>query len=202
MEDEKRFWNGTSRRPDTTDLEAVNPPTPKQPQDRNLVTWSSDTDPEYPRNWAKSIKWKNTWTISLFVFISPISSSMIAPALQDLGELLHMETDFEIYLSMAIFILAYAIGQIFLGPALELYGRAQLLQASNLWYMAWNLGCGSAMTKAQLFAFRSPCGAQNQGASSSHDCHPANISLEDSTTGRRFQHALLVLHQSPKGGAF
>jgi MFS family permease len=74
--------------------------------------------------------------------------------MQDLGEALDMRSDFEVYLSMAIFILAYAIGPIFFGPASELYGRVRLLQVSNLWYTAWNLGCGFAQTKRQLFAFR------------------------------------------------
>ncbi|KAL4925859.1 MFS transporter [Aspergillus undulatus] len=122
--------------------------------DPNLVTWSGPEDPEHPKNWPHGLKWKNTWTISLFVFISPVSSSMIAPAMQDLGRDLDMHADIEIYLSMAIFILAYAIGPIFFGPASELYGRVRLLQASNVWYLAWNLGCGFAQNKAQLFAFR------------------------------------------------
>jgi hypothetical protein len=125
-----------------------------QAGDPNLITWSGPDDPENPRNWPNSMKWRNTWTVSLFVFISPVSSSMIAPAMQNLGSDLGMQTEIEIYLSMAIFILAYAIGPIFFGPASELYGRVRLLQISNIWYLAWNLGCGFANSKAQLFAFR------------------------------------------------
>ncbi|KAL4958021.1 MFS general substrate transporter [Aspergillus filifer] len=123
-------------------------------RDPNLVTWSGPSDPENPKNWPKGLKWKNTWAVSLFVFISPVSSSMIAPAMQDLGRALDMHSDIEVYLSMAIFILAYAIGPIFFGPASELYGRVRLLQISNVWYFAWNLGCGFATNKAELFAFR------------------------------------------------
>ncbi|KAL3438192.1 putative MFS transporter [Aspergillus tetrazonus] len=125
-----------------------------QAEDSNLITWRGPDDPENPRNWPNSMKWRNTWTVSLFVFISPVSSSMIAPAMQNLGSDLGMQTEIEIYFSMAIFILAYAIGPIFFGPASELYGRVRLLQISNIWYLAWNLGCGFANTKAQLFAFR------------------------------------------------
>ncbi|KAL5002720.1 putative MFS transporter [Aspergillus recurvatus] len=125
-----------------------------QARDLNLVTWSGPDDPENPKNWPNSLKWKNTWTVSLFVFISPVSSSMIAPAMHNLGSDLGMQTEIEIYLSMAIFILAYAIGPIFFGPASELYGRVRLLQISNFWYLVWNLGCGFANSKAKLFAFR------------------------------------------------
>jgi hypothetical protein len=120
----------------------------------DLVTWRGADDPENPQNWPKGLKWKNTWAVSLFVFISPVSSAMITPALKDLGESLGMHSDIEVYLSLAIFILAYAVGPIFFGPASGLYGRMRLLQVSNMWYMAWNLGCGFATTKSQFFVFR------------------------------------------------
>lgn len=143
------------------DLEAATVPTPTDPsadaettKDPDLVTWSGPDDPENPKNWPSGQKWKNTWAVSLFVFISPVSSAMIAPAMQDLGKGLDMHTDIEVYLSLAIFILAYAVGPVFFGPASELYGRVRLLQVSNVWYLAWNLGCGFAQTKAQFFAFR------------------------------------------------
>ncbi|OJJ66699.1 hypothetical protein ASPBRDRAFT_188051 [Aspergillus brasiliensis CBS 101740] len=139
------------------DIEAGPKPPPNEAnhdnKDPNLVTWNGLDDPECPKNWPRSLKWKNTWSISLFVFISPVSS-MIAPAMDDLARSLGMHTEIEIYLSLSIFILAYAIGPIFFGPASELYGRVLLLQISNVWYLAWNLGCGFAQTKAQLFAFR------------------------------------------------
>ena len=106
-------------------------------EDPNLVTWSGPDDPENPKNWPNGQKWKNTWAISMFVFISPISSAMIAPAMQDLGKRLDMHSQLEVYLSLAIFILAYAVGPIFFGPASELYGRVRLLQVSNVWYLVW-----------------------------------------------------------------
>lgn len=154
---------------ETKDLEAAKPPTltrsslPTESSldadananiDPDIITWNGPDDPENPKNWPKGLKWKNTCVISLFVFISPVSSSMIAPAMQDLGKALGMHSNIEIYLSMAIFILAYSIGPIFFGPSSELYGRVCLLQISNVWYLAWNLGCGFAKTKSQLFAFR------------------------------------------------
>ncbi|EAW10031.1 MFS transporter [Aspergillus clavatus NRRL 1] len=147
--------------PEKEDIEATRATSEADPpfdtkanKDPDLVTWNGPHDPENPKNWPKGEKWKNTWAVSLFVFISPVSSAMIAPAMQDLAETLGMHTQIEVYLSMAIFILAYAIGPTFFGPASELYGRVRILQVSNVWYLAWNLGCGFAQTKAQLFAFR------------------------------------------------
>lgn len=126
----------------------------KNPKVPNLVDWDGDNDPQFPKNWPKPLKWKYTWAVSLFVFISPVSSAMVAPALFSLGADLKMYTEVEVFLSVGIFILAYAVGPIFFGPASELYGRVQLLKLSNLWFIAWNLGCGFATNKEQFFAFR------------------------------------------------
>ncbi|BCR95197.1 uncharacterized protein AKAW2_20137A [Aspergillus luchuensis] len=157
---------------DKHDLEASSPtpisipnstkPSPPKDKDTspNLITWNGPDDPESPQNWPRNLKWKNTWSISLFVFISPISSSMIAPAMNDLAQSLDMiHSEFEIYLSLSIFILGYAIGPVFFGPASEVYGRVRILQVSNLWYLGWNLGCGFARHKGVLFACRFLAGA-------------------------------------------
>ncbi|KID75068.1 Efflux pump vrtL [Metarhizium brunneum] len=144
---------------DNADLESAQPSTANTDSDTpknvdpNLIAWAP-SDPEHPRNWPRPTKWKTTLTVSLFVFISPISSAMIAPALEDLGRSLDMKGNVEVYLSLAIFILAYAVGPIFFGPASELYGRVRILQITNLWYLVWNLACGFANTKAELFVFR------------------------------------------------
>ncbi|KAG9793386.1 Efflux pump vrtL [Exophiala dermatitidis] len=128
-------------------------------KDPNLVTWDGPDDPENPKNWPSKTKWSFTVAVSVFTFISPVSSAMIAPALAKLGEDLHMTRDIEIELSLSIFILAYAVGPLFFGPASELWGRVRLLQLSNLWYLAWNLGCGFATNKPEIFIFRFLAGA-------------------------------------------
>ncbi|KAM0249564.1 hypothetical protein ACHAQJ_008993 [Trichoderma viride] len=122
--------------------------------DPNLVTWDGPQDPENPKNWPNKIKWRYTVAVSFFTFISPVSSAMIAPALSKLGEDLNMKNKLEMELALSIFILAYAVGPLFFGPASELYGRVRLLQLSNIWYLAWNLGCGFAQNPAELFVFR------------------------------------------------
>ena len=57
-------------------------------------------------------------------------------------------------MTLSIFVLAYAIGPLFLGPLSELYGRVYILQLANLFYLAFNLGCGFAQTEGQMIAFR------------------------------------------------
>ncbi|KAL1892202.1 hypothetical protein Sste5346_007158 [Sporothrix stenoceras] len=122
--------------------------------DPNLVKWEGPDDPQNPKNWTIGRKWAAVFIVSLFTFISPVSSSMVAPALPDIGRELHITSSVEQLLTLSIFILAYAVGPLFLGPLSELYGRVIVLQLSNLVYLFFNLGCGLAKTRGQMIAFR------------------------------------------------
>ncbi|OAL57136.1 MFS general substrate transporter [Pyrenochaeta sp. DS3sAY3a] len=128
--------------------------TMKSVKDPNLVTWDSDDDPANPKNWSTKRKWAATFIVSSFTLVSPISSSMIAPALTSISNEFHITKEVEAQLTLSIFVLAYAIGPLFLGPLSEIYGRVIVLQLSNLFYLAWNLGCGFAQSSGQLMAFR------------------------------------------------
>jgi MFS family permease len=118
------------------------------------VTWDSADDPANPKNWSIKRKWAATLIVSCFTLVSPISSSMISPALASISKDFNITNEVEAQLTLSIFVLAYAIGPLFLGPLSEIYGRVIVLQLSNLFYLAWNLGCGFAQTSGQLMAFR------------------------------------------------
>lgn len=79
---------------------------------------------------------------------------MISPALPSISREFGITSEVEASLTLSIFVLAYAIGPLFLGPLSEVYGRVIVLQLSNLFYLAWNLGCGFAQSSGQLMAFR------------------------------------------------
>ncbi|KAI0446783.1 major facilitator superfamily domain-containing protein [Xylaria telfairii] len=128
--------------------------TAPNPDDPNLVTWTGPDDEENPKNWKFSKKWAAVFTVSLFTLISPISSSLVAPALEAIGDELKITQAFEKNLTLSIFILAYAVGPLVWGPLSEIYGRVIVLQLVNLIYLFFNLGCGLARTKEQLIAFR------------------------------------------------
>ncbi|CCM02927.1 uncharacterized protein FIBRA_05041 [Fibroporia radiculosa] len=119
-----------------------------------VVDWNGPDDPENPKNWSFKKKWAATAIVSAFTFISPVSSSMIAPASDQLAAELGITNSAVIALVTSIFVLAYAVGPLFLGPLSELYGRSKVIQLANLWYLAWNLGCGFAQNQGQLIAFR------------------------------------------------
>ncbi|KAK9349802.1 major facilitator superfamily domain-containing protein [Lipomyces doorenjongii] len=123
-------------------------------KDANLVTWDGEDDPENPKNWSTKKKWTATFVVSSFTFISPVSSSMVAPALATMASELHITSDVESQLVLSIFVLAYAVGPLFLGPMSEIYGRIPVLQLANLFYLVFNLACGFAQNKGQLLVFR------------------------------------------------
>ena len=122
--------------------------------DSNLVTWDGEDDTANPKNWTIRQKWAAVVCVSLFTFISPVSSSMSAPALSKIGEDLNITDPTELTLTLSIFVAAYAIGPLFMGPLSEIYGRVIVLQIGNLFFLAWNVGCGWATSKGQLIAFR------------------------------------------------
>ncbi|CAL1710554.1 unnamed protein product [Somion occarium] len=79
---------------------------------------------------------------------------MVAPASGQVTEEFGIHSTVTEALTISVFVLAYAFGPLFLGPLSEIYGRSRVLQLSNLWYLAWNLGCGFAQNTGQLIAFR------------------------------------------------
>ena len=84
--------------------------TAPDPNDPNLVTWTGPDDPENPKTWAYSKKWRAVVIVSMFTFMSPLSSSLVAPSLTAIGEELGVPPGTEQALILSIFVLAYAIG--------------------------------------------------------------------------------------------
>lgn len=79
---------------------------------------------------------------------------MVAPSIGAISKEFGITKEAEQNLVMSIFVLAYAVGPLFLGPLSEIYGRVVVLQLANLFFLAWNIGCGFATNKQQMLAFR------------------------------------------------
>lgn len=90
------------------DVEAALPlekqPTPSWRADPNLVTWNTE-DPENPKTWETRQKWAAVFVVSTFTLISPVSSTMTAPALNSIASELNVTNEFEKQLSLSIFVL-------------------------------------------------------------------------------------------------
>ncbi|KAF9560806.1 MFS general substrate transporter [Agrocybe pediades] len=118
------------------------------------VNWDGKDDRKNPKNWSYKKKWTTTLVVSAFTFISPVSSSMVAPASNQIAMQFGITSTALISMTTSIFVLGYAFGPLFLGPLSEIFGRSRVFQLSNLFFMAWNLGCGFAQNRKQLIGFR------------------------------------------------
>ena len=86
--------------------------------------------------------------------MAPVTSSMIAPGLNQMAKGLGVTDKDKEGEMLSIFILAFAIGPLLFGPLSEVFGRIPVLQITNLFYVVFNLACGFATTRTQMLAFR------------------------------------------------
>ncbi|KAJ8142603.1 hypothetical protein OY671_004254 [Metschnikowia pulcherrima] len=59
--------------------------------DPELVIWDGPDDPENPRNWSKGNKLIQTAIVSIYSLLSPMSSSMLSPAMTEISESLGIQ---------------------------------------------------------------------------------------------------------------
>ncbi|KAI5119904.1 hypothetical protein M0805_003708 [Coniferiporia weirii] len=111
-------------------------------------------DPDNPRNWSFWRKWRMAGVVSFYTFISPVSSSMMAPALPQIMTHFGISSVTILNLTLTIFLLAYATGPLFLSPLTEVTGRKWVLHISNWAFLVFNLACAFSPNTGSLIAFR------------------------------------------------
>ena len=79
---------------------------------------------------------------------------MMAPALPNIAAHYHIENPTVVALTLSIYLLAFAVGPLLLGPFSEIYGRAWVLNLSNLFFLAFTIACAFAPNTSSLIAFR------------------------------------------------
>lgn len=123
--------------------------------DPELITWGFD-NPEDPRNWRLLKKLYVVAFVSLYTLISPMSSSILSPAMSDLAKDFHITSTTVQSLVVSIHILAWAIGPLVIAPLSEddRLGRKTVLSVSCWLSLAFNLGCAFSQNTAQILVFR------------------------------------------------
>lgn len=122
--------------------------------DPELVTWDGPDDPENPRNWSTKKKWITTLIVSGYATVSPISSSILSPAVHKMSDDIGLTNTVLQSFSVSIFLLAWAICPLFLAPISETFGRRAVLNISISLLVIFNLACGFAKTPAQILVLR------------------------------------------------
>ncbi|KAL4966914.1 MFS transporter [Aspergillus stella-maris] len=126
---------------------------PSKENDPYLVAFAEPYDPENPKDWHTGRKWAVTDVMSATGFNRIMVSTIMAPALSTIAREFDM-TSAESAMALSIYLLATAVGPLFIGPLSEVYGRRPVLHASNLWFLVWNMVCGFANSKELLIASR------------------------------------------------
>ncbi|KAJ5094505.1 polyamine transporter 3 [Penicillium angulare] len=119
-----------------------------------LVTWDGEDDPENPKNWKPMRKWKAIFAMSSFVFMSPLSSTIVAPALPAIASDLGIAQPAVEQMVLSIFLLGFACGPLVASPLSEIYGRVRVVQTWNFMYIIFNAACGGARTKEAIIILR------------------------------------------------
>ncbi|EJT97532.1 MFS general substrate transporter [Dacryopinax primogenitus] len=118
------------------------------------LDWDSPTDPDNPRNWSISKKWSSAAVTSLYTFVAPLASSMMAPGLPEIARAYGTTDSTVIAMSLSIFVLAFGVGPLFLAPLSEMYGRRWVLHICNIFFLVFLVACAKAPTMGTFIAFR------------------------------------------------
>ncbi|KIK56610.1 hypothetical protein GYMLUDRAFT_75996 [Collybiopsis luxurians FD-317 M1] len=113
-----------------------------------------EDDPANARNWSPAKKWTAVSIVSLYTFVSPLSSSMLAPALPQLAEQYGVTSPTLTALMLSVFLISFALGPLVLAPLSEMYGRTWVLHLGTAFSLAFNLGCAFAPTSGSFIGFR------------------------------------------------
>ncbi|KAI1081563.1 MFS general substrate transporter [Whalleya microplaca] len=131
--------------------------------EKSIVGWESQEDPKMPLNFSSTRKWVLVWALAAISFMSPFSSSVLAPAIRYFNEEFQNTNDTKGPLPVSIYLLGYAVGPLFLAPLSEIYGRASVLTLSNVFFCLWHIGCALAPSLDFLIVFRFFSGVGGSG---------------------------------------
>ncbi|KAG5762491.1 hypothetical protein H9Q72_009393 [Fusarium xylarioides] len=125
-------------------------PTP----DPNIVDWSGPDDPANPRNWSKAYKLTNIIVISLSVLYTNLATTMFAPGAATMKREFGFKSNTVEVLTITMASLGFALGQLFIPPMSEVFGRMPIYRTSSVFYMGFTAGCARSTNVAEFLVFR------------------------------------------------
>ncbi|KAL2857227.1 major facilitator superfamily domain-containing protein [Aspergillus pseudoustus] len=128
----------------TTDAQLNKQLFPVTDLDRGIVGWEGQDDPNNPQNFAPNKKWGLLGLISAFTLISPLASSMFAPAVPYMAADFRETNETILSFTVSVFLLGYTFGPCLLAPLSEIYGRRVVLSSANWFFVVWQIGCALA----------------------------------------------------------
>ncbi|KAL2063344.1 hypothetical protein VTL71DRAFT_5149 [Oculimacula yallundae] len=124
------------------------------PNDVNIVDWNGPEDPQNPLNWATSRKVINITLLSLITFLSPLTSTMIAPGTNSVMISFNSTSTTLASFITSSYLLGYAFGPLVLAPLSEIHGRLPVYHACNMLFLIFNIACAVSPNLGALIVFR------------------------------------------------
>ena len=124
----------------TEDVGEKAPPETTTDHDPNIVDWDGPNDPQKALNWSNKKKWSNVAIISSITFLTPLASSMVAPATPLIMEEFNTTNTTVASFIVSIYVLGYALGPLFLAPCSEVWGRLPVYHVCNFMFVVWTIG--------------------------------------------------------------
>ncbi|KAK7908828.1 hypothetical protein PG985_016131 [Apiospora marii] len=118
------------------------------------VTWDGPSDPMNPQSWSMTRKYSQSLILGLFLFIGNFSGTMVAPALDLIGQDLGIPAGPERTLILSVSLFAGAVAPMFWAPLIEVYGRIPIMVYPHFLQLIFNTACGFAQTGPQMNIFR------------------------------------------------
>lgn len=113
-------------------------------------------DPDDPRNWKLSTKIYLLAFVSIYTLVSPMSSSMLTPAISEISKEFNITNPVISSMIASIQILAWAFGPLLIAPLSEFdyIGRKPVLDSSIWMSFFFNVGCAFSKTTTQMMVCR------------------------------------------------
>lgn len=125
------------------------------PEEPKIIYWEGgEQDPARPLNWSAGKKWWNLSLVSLFTFLTPLASSMVAPGVASIMNEFQYSNQTVSAFVVSIYILGYSVGPLLLAPLSEMHGRLPVYHISNIMYCVWTMACALSPNVASLLVFR------------------------------------------------
>jgi hypothetical protein len=122
--------------------------------DPNIVDWDGPDDPANPRNWSKAYKLANVVVVSLSVLYTNLATTMFAPGATIMQQEFGYTSSTVEVLTITMASLGFAIGQLFVPPMSEVFGRMPIYRASSIFYLGFTAGCSRSTNVAEFLVFR------------------------------------------------
>lgn len=136
------------------DSDKKEPETIKTEADPNIVDWDGPDDPQNPINWSEKLKWANVAVIASITFLTPLASSMLAPAVPEVMTEFKSTNEELASFVVSVYILGYAFGPITIAPLSELYGRVPVYHVCNVLFIVFTIACAVSSNLNMLIGWR------------------------------------------------